>query len=152
MKIFAGDKLPPVGWSQILCNEEFGWLTDETGNGLLWTGGNSREGALTRWRNDPLTVGGGERVEFNGVSVFADGDGLDCTVSYRPGEAVWKKKLPNGALTTRAWVPMEENRRYIAVRCGQEGALSYRLENGPALIQPVKAGETWRKRSLSGGI
>ena len=143
LKIFAGDKLPPVGWSQILCNEEFGWLTDETGNGLLWTGGNSREGALTRWRNDPLTVGGGERVEFNGVSVFADGDGLDCTVSYRPGEAVWKKKLPNGALTTRAWVPMEENRRYIAVRCGQEGALSYRLEDGPALIQPVKAGETW---------
>ena len=130
-------------WSQILCNAEFGWLTDETGNGLLWTGGNSREGALTRWRNDPLTVGGGERVEFNGVSVFADGDRLSCVVTYRPGEVFWEKELPNGRLTTRAWVPMEENRRNIAVYADQPGTLTYRLEDGPPLAQAVRAGETW---------
>ncbi len=143
VKIFTGDKLPPVGWSQILCNAEFGWLTDETGNGLLWTGGNSREGALTRWRNDPLTVGGGERVEFNGVSVFADGDRLSCVVTYRPGEVFWEKELPNGRLTTRAWVPIEENRRNIAVYSDQPGTLTYRLEDGPPLAQAVRAGETW---------
>ena len=50
--IRAGERLPPVGWSQILCGESFGWLTDETGNGLLWRE-NAHEGRLTRWKTAP---------------------------------------------------------------------------------------------------
>ena len=30
--IHTGERLPAVGWSQVLCNPEFGWLTDETGD------------------------------------------------------------------------------------------------------------------------
>lgn len=27
----TGETLPPVGWSMMLCNGSFGWMTDETG-------------------------------------------------------------------------------------------------------------------------
>ena len=52
--IRTGERLPPVGWSQILCGESFGWLTDETSNGPCSGGENAHEGRLpagktTRW-------------------------------------------------------------------------------------------------------
>ncbi len=49
-------ELPPLGWSQMLVNPRFGWLTDETGCGHLWLG-NSREAPITPWNNDPLAMG-----------------------------------------------------------------------------------------------
>lgn len=97
-----------MGWSQILCGESFGWLTDETGNGLLWRE-NAHEGRLTRWKNDPLAVGGEERLllETGGIcaSVFADGDGLPCTVTYGPGFARWEKRFGETLLVTEGHVP-----------------------------------------------
>ena len=112
-------RLPPVGWSQIMCNGRFGWLTDETGNGILWTA-NAREGRLTPWSNDPLRVGGWERLalarEGEEYSLFADGDGLKCTVTYGPGFARWEKRFPGGTVTTTAFVPWGEDCRILLLK------------------------------------
>ena len=130
-----------MGWSQVLCNPEFGWLTDETGAGFLWSGGNSREGKLTPWANDPLAVGGLEDilVSLNGqdFSVFAAGDGLPCAVTYGPGFARWEKKLGEATktgghcpplLVAEGFVPLEENRRILRFTLtGAAGRISYRL-------------------------
>lgn len=146
--IRCGERLPPVGWSQVLCNSKFGWLTDETGAGFLWTGGNSREGRLTPWANDPLAVGGQEIIMVNlegrDFSVFAAGDGLPCTVTYGPGYARWEKELPGASLTAEGFVPIDGDRRIlrftlagtsgrVVCRLGEEEPVSAALNEG----QPV---------------
>ncbi len=144
--IRTGQRLPPVGWSQILCNPNFGWLTDETGEGFLWAGGNSREGKLTPWDNDPLTVGGRERITLTvdgaEYSVFADGDRCPCTVIYRPGLARWEKNVNGAELVTEGFVPPEENCRYLTFTLTRgRGILSCRLGERTPLIHTIGEGE-----------
>ena len=142
--IRAGERLPPVGWSQILCGESFGWLTDETGNGLLWRE-NAHEGRLTRWKNDPLAVGGEERLllETGGIcaSVFADGDGLPCTVTYGPGFARWEKRFGETLLVTEGHVPPDRPERVLRFALsGGAGTLSIQRRDGEASACPVAEG------------
>ena len=142
----TGRRLPPVGWSQILCNPRFGWLTDETGAGFLWAGGNSREGKLTPWENDPLAVGGEERITLTmgekAYSVFADGDGCPCTVTYRPGLARWEKELGGARLVTEAFVPPEEDCRCLTFALtGGRGVLTCRLGEAAPLTRELGEGE-----------
>lgn len=143
--IRTGKALPPVGWSQVLCNSQFGWLTDETGNGLLWTGGNSREGKLTPWSNDPLAIGGPEKImvslEEKEWSVFADGDGCPCTVTYGPGFARWEKQMGTGRLVTEAFVPLIGTKRILTFTlAGTSGTLSYRMGEGEPMARPLAQG------------
>ena len=145
--IHAGEQLPPVGWSQVLCNPDFGWLTDETGAGLLWSGGNAREGKLTSWANDPLAVGGQENIMVNlsgtDISVFAAGDGLSCAVTYGPGFARWEKKLPGGKLTTEGFVPIDDNRRILRFTLtGASGRVVYRLGEEEPISAALTEGES----------
>ena len=143
----AGASLPPVGWAQVLCNASFGWLTDETGAGFLWAGGNAREGRLSPWANDPLAVGGPERITLtlDGAEypVFAGGDGLPCTVTYAPGLARWEKELPGGTLTTEGFVPLEGSRRVLRFTLkGAAGRLSWQLEEGERVTAALSDGGT----------
>ena len=154
--IHCGEQLPPVGWSQVLCNPNFGWLTDETGAGFLWTGGNSREGKLTSWVNDPLTVDGQEiiTVNLNGQDfhVFAAGDGLPCTVTYGPGFARWEKKLGETSktggqcpplLVVEGFVPVEENRRILRFTLtGTSGRVIYRFGEGEPISAALNDGQS----------
>ncbi|MCI8422014.1 MAG: hypothetical protein HFF50_00560 [Lawsonibacter sp.] len=142
MILQTGDRLPPVGWSQLLCNPRFGWLTDETGAGFLWADGNSREGRLSPWANDPLAVGGWETVnleiEERVYSVFASGDGCPCTVTYGPGYARWEKQLGTARLTTLAFVPWGEDMRVLTFTLsGASGRLSCRSGEAPPLAHPL---------------
>jgi N,N'-diacetylchitobiose phosphorylase len=50
---------PPLPWTNIVANEEFGFLVSETGAGCTWSG-NSREHRLTPWGNDPQLDPAGE--------------------------------------------------------------------------------------------
>ncbi len=145
--ISAGDRLPPVGWSQVLCNENFGWITDETGDGFLWDGGNSREHRLSPWANDPLAVGGPEKivVSLNGreYSIFADGDGHPCSVTYRPGLAQWEKRIGPVLLTTQGFVPWDRDCRVLRVTLsGGSGVLSCRLDGREEAARPIGDGQT----------
>jgi len=146
-------RLPPAGWSQLLCNRQFGWITDETGVGFLWKG-NSREGRLTPWSNDPLQVGGWERLslerEGRERSVFADGDGLPCAVTYGPGFARWEKRWGGGRVTTTAFVPPEVGRRVLLLTLeGLEGTLLLRQGEGeqrfPVPVEGRLALTTWEE-------
>ena len=119
----CGNRLPPVGWSQMLTNGDFGWMVDETGCGHLWRG-NARECPLTPWNNDPLAVGGTERfvlrAEGEERSLFADGDGLPCTVTYAPGFARWEKTWGERRVRTTAFVPADRPVRVLLLEL--EGA------------------------------
>ncbi len=143
--IQTGKQLPPVGWSQVLCNETFGWLTDETGAGLLWTGGNAREGKLTPWLNDPLAVGGTERITLTlqgeERSVFADGDGCPCDVTYGPGFARWEKQMNGAVLVAEGFVPPKETRRVVTFLLkGSSGTLTWRLGEGEGVSHALVDG------------
>jgi N,N'-diacetylchitobiose phosphorylase len=50
---------PPLPWTNVVANEEFGFLVSETGAGTTWCG-NSREHRLTPWANDPQLDPAGE--------------------------------------------------------------------------------------------
>jgi len=143
--IQTGERLPLVGWAQILCNPNFGWLADETGAGFLWAGGNAREGRLSPWANDPLAVGGAERitVTVHGEerSVFADGDGLPCAVTYGPGFARWEKELGGVKLDTQGFVPQNEDCRVLNFTLsGGAGLLSCRLGESEPVSRPLAGG------------
>ncbi len=131
----TGPRLPPVGWSIVLANREFGWRTDETGGGHLWFQ-NAKENSLTDWRNDPLAVGGLEQVLFRhqgeSRSFFAAADGLPCRVTYRQGAATWEKTWGSLTLTCTAFVPAEERARYLCLEVrGGQGTAAYHLEGRP---------------------
>jgi cyclic beta-1,2-glucan synthetase len=51
----------PLPWSNIIANEEFGFLVTESGSGYTWCG-NSRENKLTPWSNDPIVDPPGEVI------------------------------------------------------------------------------------------
>lgn len=111
-----GRRLPPLGWTQVLSNPRFGWLTDETGCGHLWQG-NARENQLTPWNNDPLAIGGPEFFfwgeDGEEYSVFAAADGLPCRVTYSPGFARWEKTWDSRVLVTTAFVPTDSEERIL---------------------------------------
>ncbi|MDZ4803710.1 MAG: glycosyl transferase [Candidatus Eisenbacteria bacterium] len=50
---------PPLPWTNVVANENFGLLVSEIGAGSTWSG-NSREHRLTPWSNDPLLDPPGE--------------------------------------------------------------------------------------------
>lgn len=127
--------LPPLGWSHLLVNGHFGWLTDETGCGHLWYG-NARETPLTPWNNDPLAIGGPEwfLLTWQGEthSLFAGGDGLPVTVTYGFGWARWEKQWPGGTVRTTAFVPWDEDCRILTVECaGETGELRHIVTGRP---------------------
>ena len=138
----TGAQLPPLGWSTILCNDAFGWRTDETGSGHLWIN-NAKENPLTEWVNDPLAVTGPERVLFSAgggeVSCFAAPDGLPCTVTYGFGEAMWEKHVAGSPLRCTAFVPPDEDARYLLLEAeGRTGEVIYRLEGAEEQRWPIR--------------
>ncbi len=118
------DRLPDLGWNQLLVNPRFGWITDETGCGHLWAD-NSRESPITQWNNDPLAIGGPEwfllTLQGETHSLFADGDGLSTTVTYGFGWARWERLWPGGMVRTTALVPWDSDRRLLFIESPQKG-------------------------------
>lgn len=118
--------LPPLGWSHLLVEPRFGWLTDETGCGHLWRE-NAREAPITPWNNDPLAIGGPEwfLLSWRGEthSLFADGDGCSVRVLYGLGWAEWEKAWGDDIVRTRAIVPWGEERRLLLIELtGTDGS------------------------------
>jgi cyclic beta-1,2-glucan synthetase len=53
------EQATPAPWSNVIANEQFGFLITERGGGYTWAG-NSRENRLTPWSNDPVCDTPGE--------------------------------------------------------------------------------------------
>ncbi len=102
------DMLPPVAWSHVMANRDFGFLATEAGTGYMWYK-NSREMKINRWLCDPMTIYGTERLELvrNGerVSLFASGDGRRTLVKYGFGWASWEREIGNLRTKVTAFVP-----------------------------------------------
>ena len=83
-------------WSHLLTNGRMGWLATDAGTGNLFLD-NAREGQITPWENDPLTLWGAERLELRQGgetrSLFGDADGCPTEVTYGFGWAAWKRRL-----------------------------------------------------------
>ena len=132
--------LPSLGWSHLLVNETFGWLTDETGCGHLWEG-NARESVLTEWNNDPLAIGGPEwfflRYAGEEKSIFADGDGSRVNITYGFGWCCWEKEWREGFIKTTGFIPWGRNERLILIELpGGEGELRHiKKGNGESLFR-----------------
>jgi len=146
--------LPPLGWSHFLVNPRFGWLTDETGCGHLWRG-SAREGQLTPWNNDPLSIGGPERflLCWNGEthSLFADGDGCPVRVTYGFGWARWEKQWSAGCVTTTVCVPWGGARRLLLLELGGTGELTVSVD-GRGEIRCRAAGKLLLSTTAEGTV
>jgi cyclic beta-1,2-glucan synthetase len=59
--IVRGDELPPLPWSNVIANKDFGAVITESGGGYTWSQ-NSREYRLTPWSNDPVSDTRGEAI------------------------------------------------------------------------------------------
>lgn len=68
----------PAPWTNVICNENFGFIVTESGSGYTWAE-NSRENKLTPWSNDPV-------VDPQGESVYLrdEDDGRIWTVTPLP--------------------------------------------------------------------
>ncbi|HZJ82748.1 MAG TPA: glycosyl transferase family 36, partial [Clostridia bacterium] len=56
-----GNTMTPLPWSNVVANDEFGFLVTESGSGYTWYS-NSRENKITPWSNDPILDPPGEIV------------------------------------------------------------------------------------------
>lgn len=83
-------------WSHILTNGRLGWLVTDCGTFGLWFD-NAREKRLLRWKNDPVSTEGVEKLSLvrgsEEISLFAARDSFGCLVAYAPGYAVWEKQI-----------------------------------------------------------
>lgn len=65
--IVRGDALPPLPWSNVIANSDFGTLVTESGGGYTWSQ-NSREYRLTPWSNDPVSDTRGEALYIRDIT------------------------------------------------------------------------------------
>ena len=65
--VVRGDSLPPLPWSNVIANQNFGSLVTESGGGYTWSQ-NSREYRLTPWSNDPVSDARGEALYIRDTS------------------------------------------------------------------------------------
>ena len=57
----GGHRHPPMPWTNVIANEQAGFLVTESGAGYTWSG-NSRVNRLTAWHNDPVFDPHGEAI------------------------------------------------------------------------------------------
>ena len=74
----GGHRTPPLPWTNIIANEQAGFLVTERGAGYTWAG-NSRVNRLTAWHNDPVCDPHGEAFGFAMKM-------LPCSGRQRPGQ------------------------------------------------------------------
>ena len=97
-------------WSHVLTNGHMGWLATDAGTGNLFLE-NAREGQITPWENDPLSLWGPERLELlqggERRSLFGDADGCPTEVEYGFGWARWRRWLGRTETELTAFLPRE---------------------------------------------
>ncbi|MCD4713712.1 MAG: glycosyl transferase, partial [Clostridiales bacterium] len=62
------EQVTPAPWTNVIANQEFGFIVTESGGGFTWSG-NSRENKLTPWSNDPVSDVPGEVFYLSDASL-----------------------------------------------------------------------------------
>jgi cyclic beta-1,2-glucan synthetase len=89
-----GEQRPPLPWTNVISNPQFGFLTTESGGGYTWSE-NSRENRLTTWSNDPVLDSVSEAIyvrrsdngEYWSLTPSPAGSGLEYTVEHGFGSS-----------------------------------------------------------------
>ena len=121
--------LPPMPWSNVVANEQFGFLVSESGAGYTW-GRNSRQNRLTPWSNDPVADPHGEalyvRDEESGVfwsplpGPAPGGAPYECRHGF--GYTEWRHTSHDLEQTVRLFVPRHDPVKIARVRLANRGA------------------------------
>ncbi len=85
----VGSTRPPLPWSNVIANPNFGFLVTESGGGYTWSM-NSRENRLTSWSNDPVMDPPSEAIflrradtgDYWSLTPLPAGDGLNYHVEH----------------------------------------------------------------------
>ncbi len=115
----AGKTLPPRIWQQILTNGSLGAFAADFGPAGLWLK-NAREMRLIAPPRDIRDTAGNEQIyvihDGKAVSLFADGDGCPCRVSYSPGLAKWEKRIGGRKIESCMFIHPACDARIILIR------------------------------------
>lgn len=126
--------LPPMPWTNVLANPNFGCLLSETGAGPAWSA-NSREFRLTPWRNDPVTDPHDDalylRDERTGTFWSPTGGpalaAAPVEVRHGQGYSTWQRQCDGLHVETTVFVPDADSVRLTRVRVRNDGAQPRRL-------------------------
>lgn len=77
---------PPMPWTNVIANEDAGFLVSESGSASAWAA-NSRENRLTPWSNDPVSDPHGEALYLRDGGVF-----WSPTPGPRPGAGSYETR------------------------------------------------------------
>ena len=127
-------RVPPLPWSNVIANEDVGFIVSETGAGYTWSV-NSRENRLTPWYNDPVCDPHGEalwlRDEETGVFWSpvpgpTPGDG-DYEARHGFGYSRWKHESNGLVQKTWMFVPRREPVKIVCIQLTNTTATPRRL-------------------------
>jgi cyclic beta-1,2-glucan synthetase len=125
IRLDPGRERPPMPWSNVVANEEFGFLVSESGAGFTWSR-NSRQNRLTPWSNDPVSDPHGEALYLRDEETGRKWSPLpgpcpsEAPVEVRHGfgESRWHSTAFGIEQDVCTWVPRRDSVRVIEVRLG----------------------------------
>lgn len=130
--IYYVNRLPPRAWCNMLTNGRFGYIAADNGCGNMWLH-NSREMAVSPWKNDPFGEHPDESLEYicggRRICFFADDDGAMRRICYGLGFARWECSLGDVGLKCTDFVPPSIDARVLLIElCGNiEGQIAWKL-------------------------
>ena len=127
-------KLPPLPWTNVIANPDFGCLVSESGAGNAWSG-NSREHRLTPWANDPVSDPFGDAIYVRDV---ASGEfwcptpgpavlGADVEVRHGLGYTTWRQQRDGLEHELTLFVPPGDPLRVMRLQIRNAGQHPRRL-------------------------
>jgi N,N'-diacetylchitobiose phosphorylase len=130
----TGPKRPPLPWTNVIANEEAGFVVSESGAGNSWSA-NSRENRLTPWSNDPVSDPHGEALYLRDedAGIFwsptpgpAPGAGA-YEARHGFGYSRWRHAGQGLEQETWTFVPRHDPVRIVRLRVTNRGAAPRRL-------------------------
>ncbi len=131
----GGHQRPPLSWTNVIANEELGFLVTESGAGYTWSG-NSRENRLTPWSNDPVSDPHGEALYLRDPAsgrVWSPTPGPipgpgDYEVRHGFGYTVHHHRSDGLDQSVTSFVPRHDGVKLVRVRVANLGRTARRLE------------------------
>lgn len=119
---------PPLAWTNVIANEELGFLVTEGGAGYTWSG-NSRENRLTPWSNDPISDPHGEALYLRDTAtgrVWSPTPGpipapAEYEVRHGFGYTIHRHRADGLRQEVTSFVPRHDGVKLVRVKVTNEG-------------------------------
>ncbi len=129
-----GNELPPAPWSNVVANEQVGFLATEGGLGSSWAI-NSGENRITPWHNDPVSdppaevayLRDEETAEVWSATPLPSSLGTPFEVRHGPGYTVWRQRSRGLQQELEAFVAAEDPVKLVRLRVTNESGRPRRL-------------------------